>query len=1238
MALVIVETSFLSSSQTLEAILLELILFVSMLVITIYYLPFYRMYMNHVRAAFLSIVIATQIAQLTAHIRFRSETGHFERGVLYGDLPTTMFFFIVIPLVFMSVGFCNLREEYCALSIPISKVPSAYVLELKIRSYLRKFDYLFPRVSKDVKRIDDILKTKEIEKKISFEDDDESFSDFDLWEETNDTMPTREDVVKTIEDWMIECADKFDGDVFFHYLWALTCINLSTNVHFSAIQIHRAESILQKRNIFFRIATLDLGYLLYETRIVLESFYDPVDLEVIRYVKLQNLRAEVYEEQKEMCKDLSNLHTFLESEHKRGVEGAMHTGSQYVSEEFLTKMHLMANEIFEKISFTYKVFNEIMRLSNRSSQSCKAYSLFLSSMTSEEKKAVELMFRARDTEVQGDQAEMKTGESSGLSTHRDFDLVPGEILSEEFTQSSVIIIISAEVGSEGTILDIHGAYTKRLGYQREDLVGSNIRKLVPHPYDSNHDSYIKDYVKYGVGTLIDTTRLIVMHDKEGFIVPTLMTLKQLLTQKDPLTANDKVKKSQAKDQNNSNNHSSLQFCGVLRFIRNHSFRGALLIRANGLITGVSKNCKKIWGLTPQTIAVQSVYITSIMPQLTPHLEKCFQSKEESVEIRKKIDLNIKVGATVYTMRVKLHFLNERIFTIIVEYHADVLNSKSGQDQLSYLSSESIKSVPHSNEDVGDLRAEVDVKRASYLNSKVAAWIAHSVEFHHEPETFKDGELVVREEAPQSSVVPESSLKDEFGTFETYAQSGKVLTNMRKTNSSLRQVYKGGLDAQSTDIISMEAGGQDRRQAYLTSIVQLQAADNQSANQVELNSMSGSEDQPSEVSGDVSGTISTGRSSSSRLIGLTMRSQRKVDLYLFLQVKRQLKLLFFSILFAAVIIQINFADFLQRLQQDISLSRYVGGRRSKMWESLNVMHIAEFGFRFGYVSTFNSTEALLHRAEKDIERAFNYSTTVLLDQELYSAIIQGGNFSAPITQRIGGALVTTEYPKEDAINYLILKLGRTLKFMQTYSYLNETLMYFDLLQDIQNIPTTVFHALNEAATISAGVLRRRILKVQSNLVLITIIPPVLALFVCTVYIYPRLVSLELRVCEILVIFLRIPLKSLRKMRLGTVAYLEELDSQMTDNGNVEKNNYLKQRKTKSKGKQEHRKRVKENFKPKSSGGWGVGRKLRSLLGIRGTRKKLYKHLKSHIVFICFVTLVFFGLNLFFSLDVASDVER
>ncbi len=75
------------------------------------------------------------------------------------------------------------------------------------------------------------------------------------------------------------------------------------------------------------------------------------------------------------------------------------------------------------------------------------------------------------------------------------------------------------IDGRGTIKTVNPAVERVLGYTESELLGQNVRMLMPEPYRSAHDGYLHNYLSSGKAKIIGTGREVVGERKDGSVFP-----------------------------------------------------------------------------------------------------------------------------------------------------------------------------------------------------------------------------------------------------------------------------------------------------------------------------------------------------------------------------------------------------------------------------------------------------------------------------------------------------------------------------------------------------------------------------------------------------------------------------------------------------------------------------------------------------------------------------------------------
>lgn len=100
---------------------------------------------------------------------------------------------------------------------------------------------------------------------------------------------------------------------------------------------------------------------------------------------------------------------------------------------------------------------------------------------------------------------------------------------EAHLKSILDTVLDATIVSEqdGTIVSFNGAAVRQFGYAEEEVIGQNLRILMPQPYRKEHDGYLNRYLSTGEKRIIGVDRVVVGQRKDGSTFPMKLAVGEM---------------------------------------------------------------------------------------------------------------------------------------------------------------------------------------------------------------------------------------------------------------------------------------------------------------------------------------------------------------------------------------------------------------------------------------------------------------------------------------------------------------------------------------------------------------------------------------------------------------------------------------------------------------------------------------------------------------------------------------
>ncbi len=107
----------------------------------------------------------------------------------------------------------------------------------------------------------------------------------------------------------------------------------------------------------------------------------------------------------------------------------------------------------------------------------------------------------------------------------------GKILEEREAHLTSILntVLDATIviDRQGTIVSFNMAAVRQFGYAADEVIGRNVRILMPEPYQAQHDGYMERYMATGEKRIIGIDRVVVGRRKDGSTFPMKLAVGEM---------------------------------------------------------------------------------------------------------------------------------------------------------------------------------------------------------------------------------------------------------------------------------------------------------------------------------------------------------------------------------------------------------------------------------------------------------------------------------------------------------------------------------------------------------------------------------------------------------------------------------------------------------------------------------------------------------------------------------------
>jgi len=168
------------------------------------------------------------------------------------------------------------------------------------------------------------------------------------------------------------------------------------------------------------------------------------------------------------------------------------------------------------------------------------------------------------------------------------------------------------IDRDGAIRSVNNATERLFGYAVEELIGNNVKMLMPEPYAGEHDTYLANYLGTGHKKIIGIGREVVGRRKNGSVFPMDLSVGEARDGAEPIFVGIIRDITDRKAAELAQRESELRVRSILDTVPD----AIVVIDAQGMIQSFSPAAERLFGYDRQEVAGRNVNI--LMP--TPYRE------------------------------------------------------------------------------------------------------------------------------------------------------------------------------------------------------------------------------------------------------------------------------------------------------------------------------------------------------------------------------------------------------------------------------------------------------------------------------------------------------------------------------------------------------------------------------------------------------------------------------------------
>ncbi len=170
------------------------------------------------------------------------------------------------------------------------------------------------------------------------------------------------------------------------------------------------------------------------------------------------------------------------------------------------------------------------------------------------------------------------------------------------------------IDQRGIIETVNPAAARIFGYRPEEIIGKNIKILMPEPDQSRHDGYMENYHRTGVGQIIGKGREVVGLRKDGSVFPFLLSISEVKLQDKVIYTGIVHDISQQKKAEQAQRESENKINSIIQA----AVDGIITIDTRGIIEMVNPSAARLFGYSEEELIGQNIGLLMPEPDHSRH--------------------------------------------------------------------------------------------------------------------------------------------------------------------------------------------------------------------------------------------------------------------------------------------------------------------------------------------------------------------------------------------------------------------------------------------------------------------------------------------------------------------------------------------------------------------------------------------------------------------------------------------